>query len=108
MTTAAELTVARRAMGCEFSVLLPPDTRHGVDAGCAVLDEVDRLEQKLSVFREDSELARLNREAARGPVSVDGELYDLLRLAVALSHATGGAFDAATVALLRAWGFQGG
>jgi thiamine biosynthesis lipoprotein len=103
-----ELTVARRAMACEFSVVFPHGERRAVDAGCAALDEVERLEQKLSVFRDDSDLAYLNGCAADSPAKVDSEVYTVLRLAMVLSRATGGAFDAATGALVRGWGFAGG
>lgn len=104
----AELTVARRAMACEFSAILPGGTKSAMAAGLAALDEIDRLEARLSVFVGDSELSRVNRDAAERPVQVAADLYELLRLALALSHATGGAFDAAAAALLCAWGFQGG
>ena len=92
-------------MACEFSAIFPAGTRHGVDAGLAAMDEIDRLEQRLSVFIPDSELCGVNRGEA---VAAAEDLYDLLRFAVALSRATGGAFDASAGALLRAWGFQGG
>jgi thiamine biosynthesis lipoprotein len=86
-------------MGCEFSVSFPAGAPDGVAAGCAALDEVDRLEQLLSVFREDSEIARLNR----GEAAIGREVYELLRWSVRLSAATGGAFDAATGSLVNAW-----
>lgn len=101
----SELVVARRAMGCEFSIVFPAGVGSLVEAGCAALDEVDRLEQKLSAYREDSELVRLNGLAGHAPVRTDPEVFALLDMAVRLSLATGGAFDAATGALLRAWGF---
>ena len=104
----AELTVARRAMACEFSVVFPAGVRHGVDAGCAALDEVERLERRLSVFMEDSDLCRVNREAAESEVTADDEVYRILRLSAGISAATGGAFDAAGGALVRAWGFLDG
>jgi FAD:protein FMN transferase len=103
-----ELTVARRAMACEFSVVFPHGVRRAVDAGCAALDEVERLEQKLSVYQDDSDVSYLNGCAAEAPVRVDAETYSVLRLAVVLSRATGGAFDAATGALVKAWGFYRG
>jgi len=84
-----ELVVARRAMACEFSVTFPAGTRDGVEAGCAALDEVDRLEELLSVFREESELSRINREAGKA----EREVYELLRWSACLSAATGGAFE---------------
>jgi thiamine biosynthesis lipoprotein len=95
----SELTVARRAMACEFSVTFPGEMRGAVAAGCAALDEVERLEKLLSAFREDSEISRLNRGG--GPVN--REVYGLLRWAVRLSDATGGAFDAATGTLVKLW-----
>jgi thiamine biosynthesis lipoprotein len=100
-----ELQVARRAMACEFSLIFPAGVRSPVSAGCAALDEVERLEALLSAYREDSELCRVNREARRGPVTVDAEVYRLLRAACAISAATGGAFDPAAGALVKAWGF---
>ena len=105
---ASELTVARRAMACEFSIRFPRGVPHAVDAALAALDEIDRQESRLSVFLGDSLLSRLNRDAAAGETLADADLFNLLRLAVDLSRATGGAFDAATGKLLRAWGFQGG
>ena len=59
-----ELVVARRAMACDFSISFPAGVRSGVDAGCAALDEVERLEGKLSVYRGDSDLSFINRCAA--------------------------------------------
>ena len=105
---ARELTVARRAMACEFTVRFPAGVRNGVDAGLAALDEIGRVEERLSVFLPESALSRLNREAAAGEAAADADLHEILRLAVGLSRETGGAFDAATGRLLRAWGFQGG
>jgi thiamine biosynthesis lipoprotein len=103
--TRQEAVIARRAMACEFSVTLPAGTRSAVDAGCAALDEVERVEAKLSAYRYDSELSRINRRECG---SADAEVFGLLRLAANLSRATGGAFDAATGALVKAWGFYQG
>lgn len=92
-------------MACDFSLVFPPATRDPVAAGCAALDEVERLESLLSAHREESELCRINREAQYGPVAADPEVYSLLCAASAISAATGGAFDPASGALIKAWGF---
>ena len=98
----SELVMARQAMACEFSASFPAGIRNAVSAGYEALDEVERLERMLSVYREDSEVVRLNR---CGSGAVDREVYGLLRWAVHLSAATGGTFDAATGALTKTWGF---
>lgn len=72
------------------------------------LDEVDRLEKLLSLYRPHSDIARMNLGAAAGPVRIAPETFRLLQRAVALSASTRGAFDVTAGALVRAWGFLGG
>ena len=103
-TRSSELIVARRAMACEFSITFPGSCHNGVGAGCAALDEVERLEQMLSVYREDSDVSALNRSGVT-PFRVEEELFAALRLCARLSTVTEGAFDAASGALVKAWGF---
>ncbi len=98
--------VTRRAMACDFEVQLNAgqyenDTRHALDA----LDLIDRLEDQLSYFREESELNRLNRTAALGPVAVEPEVFDLVELGTRLHLETKGAFDLTASPLWEAWGF---
>ncbi|HHJ12776.1 MAG TPA: FAD:protein FMN transferase [Gammaproteobacteria bacterium] len=58
-----------------------------------VMQEMRRIDRAMSPFIEDSELSRVNREAARHPVAVSEELFRLLQKAVAISALTHGAFD---------------
>ena len=97
--------VHRVAMACRFEVALDDaDARHVEDARAA-LDEVDAIEAALSWFRDTSELTRVNREAAAAAVSVGSFMAELLALCRELHAATGGAFDPASTALSRCWGF---
>jgi hypothetical protein len=77
----SELTVARRAMACEFSITFPASCRSAVDAGCLALDEVERIETKLSVFIGDSDFSRINRTAASEPLrwTLKSSRYSRLR-----------------------------
>lgn len=77
-------------------------------AGEEALDEIDRLEAQLSLYRPGSELARLNREAHGRPVRVTPGLFRLLARALELTRETGGAFDITIAPLVRCWGFMGG
>jgi thiamine biosynthesis lipoprotein len=92
-------------MACRFEVTLPPEDARHVGLARLALDEMDVIEGQLSWFRETSELSRVNREAGRGPTPVAPGLFALLALCRELHAATGGAFDPATTALSRCWGF---
>jgi thiamine biosynthesis lipoprotein len=98
--------ISRRAMACEFVVMLNArQYAHGPQAAVEALDLVDRLEEQMSVFRQTSEVAKINRSAAEAPVPVEPRLFELLQLAVRLHAETEGAFDITAGPLWRVWGF---
>jgi FAD:protein FMN transferase len=99
------LHVNRRAMACLFEVTLPLSEQAGIAAANEALDEIERLEQQLSIFRESSEISSINRAAAARAVPVERSLFDLLRLCQKLSHETESAFDITAGPLTRCWGF---
>jgi thiamine biosynthesis lipoprotein len=101
----ALLRLGRRAMATGFEVILPYGTPSGVEAAEAALDEIDRLESQLTVYRDSSEVSRLNRFAPTTAVPVEPRLFELLRLAARLHAETEGAFDISVGALIKAWGF---
>jgi thiamine biosynthesis lipoprotein len=101
----ALLRLARRAMATTFAILLPFDTPDAEAAGMAVFDLIDDLEAQLTAYRDTSEVCRINRLAPHQAVPVEAGLFDLLRRAAALTAETGGAFDVAAGALVKAWGF---
>jgi thiamine biosynthesis lipoprotein len=99
------LRIHRPAMACRFEILLDGADEHHAAAAREALDEADRLEAELSVFRETSALSRLNRAAAETPVPVDADLFALLGLCRDLHGRTAGAFDITSTPLSRCWGF---
>jgi thiamine biosynthesis lipoprotein len=92
-------------MACRFEVTLPLADRAGVPVAQLALEEVNRLEQQLTVFRRDSEVSFINRQAAAGPVRVEPSLFALLLLCHDLYRETEGAFDITSGPLSRCWGF---
>ena len=90
-------------MACRFEILLPATATTDVAAARQALDHADRLEQAWSVFRDDSDLSQINREAGDGPCPLDDELSALLRRCDRLSAATDGAFDITATPLSRCW-----
>jgi FAD:protein FMN transferase len=99
------IRIHRAAMACRFEVLLDGADEAHVPSAREALDEADRLEAALSVFRETSELSRVNRTAAEMPAPVDADLYALLALCRDLHVRTAGAFDITSTPLSRCWGF---
>ena len=98
------LMLRSTAMACDFDVMVNPDGPVGqLDAASAALDLVHDLEQQLSVYRDDSELSRLNQSAFETPVAVESQLFKLLDRSKQLSELTGGAFEPAAGALIRLW-----
>jgi FAD:protein FMN transferase len=99
------LRFARRAMATTFEVILPFGTPGAIEAADDVLDEIDRLEAQLTVYREDSEVSRLNRLAPTEAVPVEAGLFGLLSLSARLTRETEAGFDVSVGALIKAWGF---
>ena len=99
------LRYSRRAMATTFEIVLPfgtPDAYAVADAG---LDEIDRLEQQMTVYRDDSVVADINRRAAHEPVPVEVRLFDLFVRCGELHRESRGAFDIAVGPLVKLWGF---
>jgi FAD:protein FMN transferase len=97
--------VHRQAMACRFEVTLAEEDAAHVAAARRALDEADRIEDALSVFRDSSEVMRVNREGADGPVAVGETLFSLLRRCQELHADVEGAFDPTSAPLSRSWGF---
>lgn len=93
-TCAATVLRSRPAMGTLFEVLLRgEDEEHLAAVADAVLYEVQRVERLLSRFDPRSEISRINRLAAQGPVLVDREVADVLAACIDAGRWTEGAFD---------------
>lgn len=102
------LRVHRPGMGSFFEIRLGARLLGALDLATRALDFVEALEAQLTVYRDDSEVSRLNRTAHEGPVAVEPGLFGLLELARGISEWSGGAYDATAGALSEAWGFVRG
>lgn len=96
-------------MATRFEIVLHGDNQSALRAaGEEALDEIDRIEAQLSLYRPGSEVARLNVEAHERAVRVTPSLFRLLVQAHDLSNESGGAFDITIAPLVRCWGFMDG
>jgi thiamine biosynthesis lipoprotein len=92
------------AMGTRVEVCLPglPAAR-GHDVADMIRREIERVESRLSRFRPDSVISRLNREAWRRPQRLPAEEWRLLRCCVAWWQLSDGAFDVGLAAVTEIW-----
>ncbi|WP_233581475.1 FAD:protein FMN transferase [Acidipila sp. EB88] len=99
-------TFEHPAMATVFRLsLYSADAARAAEVSSEVFDEVDRVEQLLSNYRESSELSRLNQEAVKAPVTTDPEMMDFLVQSAHWSEVSDGAFDITVGKLMKAWGF---
>src|SRR5882672_6855974 len=93
---------SRRAMATTFEVAIPVGAhRDPVAAAEDALNLIDALEDQMTVFRDNSEVSRLNANAARDFVEVEPKLFELFSRCAVWTRETGGAFDIATGALTK-------
>jgi len=100
--------IGRKAMATRFEILVNTFDSGKIPVCKSALDEIDLLEDQLSVYRDTSELSRINRDAHQEPVPVEENLFHLFQECKNLWLETDGCFDIAVHRLLEAWGlFRG-
>jgi FAD:protein FMN transferase len=104
-----KITLARNAMATRFEfILVGSDPVRLRAAGEEALDEIERIESQLSLYKGGSEIATINSKAAFGAVRASPEVFALLSRAREFSEISGGAFDITVAPLVRCWGFMKG
>lgn len=97
---------SRLSMACVYSIVIYGDDLQPLrQIVNEAFDEIDRIDRLMSHYKPDSPLSRLNREAARGPVQVEQELFDFIAECLRYSRESEGAFDITVGPLMKAWGF---
>jgi thiamine biosynthesis lipoprotein len=91
---------------CRIAAFGPPSPATAA-ALEAALDAIADAESLLSTWLQDTELARLNARAHRGPVAVSGELGAFLERVLAVADSTAGAFDPTVGGLVDVWDQRG-
>ena len=105
--TATQVERARVAMGSELKLTAwTGNEPAAVAAFEEVFAEFDRLESLLSVWRDGSDLQRLNAAAGLHPVPVSAETIEVLTVARQVGDWTEGKFDITFAALSDLWKFD--
>src|SRR5688572_26961947 len=81
-------------MGTRVSVeLWADDAARGRELVAEVMREYHRVDDAMSTYKPDSEISRVNADAANAPMVIGDELFGLVERSLELSRASGGAFD---------------
>lgn len=98
---------SKSAMACEFELLFNlHQYKQSSAAALAAFQLIDDLEDQLTVYRDHSDVSQLNRFAARQPMVVEENLFELVRQAIEIHRETGAAFDITSGQLSTLWGFD--
>ncbi len=96
------------AMGTTFDVLARvADRSRGLAAIGSAVEEVGRLEERLSTWRGDGPLFRLNRAAPGEEIPLDAGTFAVVTEVFRWAERTGRAFDPTVLPLVRAWDLRG-
>lgn len=66
---------------------------------------VDRINQHMSTYRDDSELSRFNRSSPGSWFELSAETAEVISLSLQISELTAGSFDITVGPLVNLWGF---
>lgn len=97
------IRLSTRAMATEFAVVMNPGPSQQITWASDALDMLHELEQVMTVYRDHSELSRVNLEAATGPASMDPRLFEVLNQARQICLDTKGGFDPSSGPLIALW-----
>ena len=104
-----ELTLFKKAalsMGTLFEVsAYVADKYKAEKAFNDVFKEINRLDYLMSNYKEESELSKVNKNAASEPTTCDNELAYVIEQSLQYSDITDGAFDITIGPLMKKWGF---
>jgi thiamine biosynthesis lipoprotein len=96
-------------MGTAISVeLWADDARIGAAAVAAVMGEMHRIDRRMSPYKADSELSRINRTAFERAVPLSEEMFRLLARAQEFASVSHGAFDITYAAVGRLYDYRAG
>ncbi|HYV93330.1 MAG TPA: FAD:protein FMN transferase [Chitinophagales bacterium] len=102
-----EFKVRKKLMGCEFELMVAEDdevlAEEALQKG---IEEIQRIEELLSEYKFSSQTSLINANAARQPVKVDPEVYQLILRCKEISRLTQGAFDITMGPLKKLYHFK--
>lgn len=97
-----------KLMGSSFEITVVANNQSEADNYIDLaINEIRRIEKRISSWDPKSETSAINRNAGIAPVKVSTELFGLIKRAIRISKITDGAFDISYASMDRIWKFDG-
>jgi len=91
-------------MGTNVTItVVAPTAEEGERAVDAAMLEIRRLDAMMSLYKDTSEITKVNLAAGKGPVKVSPEMIEVVKHAVTISELSGGVFDVTIGPLVVLW-----
>lgn len=95
-------------MGSRFDITVTAmDSMSGGHYIDLAVEEITRIERLISSWDPNSQTSLINKSAGINPVTVDEELFQLVKRSLAISELTSGAFDITYASMDKVWRFDG-
>lgn len=103
-----EFRRSQKLMGNSFEItVVDTSEKRASEHIDATIAEIQRIEQLLSTYKDNSQTSRINRDAGLRPVVVDDEVYNLIDRSLRISQITDGYFDISYGGIdKRLWNFD--
>jgi thiamine biosynthesis lipoprotein len=103
---ARQVTVQKTepVMGTDVTItVVAPSEKEGEAAIDSAMDEIKRLDSMMSLYKDDSQITRVNLAAGEHSVTVSPEMIEVVEEARRVSELSGGAFDVTIGPLVILW-----
>ena len=102
------LSVSGTTMGTSYHIKLAPEAEKNIDLVTLkkkIDSRLSEIDQKMSTYKEDSDLSRFNRYPADQWLEISPETFTVVAMAQKISELSNGAFDITVGQLVNLWGF---
>jgi len=106
--TPSESGISGEAQGTTYHIKLVLDATQATltDVQSQVTSMLDDIDAKLSNYREDSEISRINQQETSDWISVSPEIAELLSIAHTVYERSNGCYDLTVKPIFDLWGFS--
>ena len=98
--------VSRPQLGTIVNLTIISDNETASEASSAVFNEIERIENLMSLYVSDSEISKINSNAGKKNTFVSKEIHKMIKKSVEISVLTNGAFDITFASIGNLWDFK--